>query len=1032
MESLARDLVGPEEGDDEVITDYPITKYICGVLYPQSSDAVDPSEDRDGEASAEDEELDSPVSLANVRYPSSLGVTFSVDTENVSTVVVKVSAATYSLAAGGEPPEDTDNDSPGAQGKGAWKRTSLQVQPIPLDVSNPCPGDRQVVAEGLELYYRVRSPDETGATSVTVALVNTKKQRRAALTRDADSFFQPTLSISAPDVSGQPFVERNHSSAVGVEDPDLASYLLLYRHAKSYAIGHGCSAAWTIDGEAPSLSRIYTTFIPTHELLLADQNQAIPPVPMSALSDPSECLPPLTALCDGYGCWIEMQGENVASLPSSELRATAENHVELCRTALARMRDGVELLSGDETAREAFCLANRAMTEQRARTDWIRDGKVTPHPDLSRPSWRPFQIAFVLLCLRGLVDREHPDRETADLLWFPTGGGKTEAYLCLIAFSVFLRRLRADGVGSGGGVTALMRYTLRLLTAQQFQRAAILICACELLRRRSPRLGAERIGIGLWVGQGGTPNSIRQAKESLAKLRSGGQVSESNPVQLQTCPWCGTPLTHKNYWVDEKGGRLVIHCDDSKCEFGEELPVWVVDDDIYRFRPSLLISTVDKFAALPWKEGVGHLFGIGHEDGPPDLIVQDELHLISGPLGTLAGLYETAIDRLSSVGSSRPKVVASTATIRRASAQTRNLFDRNVLQFPPPGLDARDSYFAVEAPPENKASRLYLGAMAPGTSHSTLMIRIYARLLQSAMESDGPDAARDAYWTLVGYFNSLRVLGAARLQVEDDVKDRIALISKNGQPRTVENSVELTSREASSEIPQHLKRMALSYPAPDALDVILATNMISVGMDIDRLGLMVVMGQPQSTSEYIQATSRVGRQPPGLVVVAYNAGRSRDRSHYEGFATYHSALYRQVESTSVTPFSARSRDRALHAVFIGLARMTIPELRPNEGAARILQVESQLQPVREVILDRIAELDPSEGVSAALQLDLVVRQWKERAEEIPDLVFWDTKNDGGSNRGLLVDAADDEAPARTFPTLWSLRDVDRSSNVYLD
>ncbi|MFD0070308.1 helicase-related protein, partial [Streptomyces sp. NPDC127574] len=380
------------------------------------------------------------------------------------------------------------------------------------------------------------------------------------------------------------------------------------------------------------------------------------------------------------------------------------------------------------------------------------------------------------------------------------------------------------------------------------------------------------------------------------------------------------------------------------CEFADCLPVHFLDEAVYAARPTLVIATVDKFASMPWRPATSALFNRNDPDDPtppPELIVQDELHLISGPLGTLTGLYETAVDALAD----RPKVIASTATIRRAAEQGRHLFAREVRQFPPAGLDARDSWFAVETPRGEKASRRYVGLLAPGTSQSTLLIRTYATLLHRAKHAETKDEVRDAYWSLVGYFNSLRLLSAAELQVHDDVVAYLELLAEREgvAVRPIANYSELTSRIDASEIPARLKGIEKRLPDEDTVDVLLATNMIAVGVDVDRLGLMAVMGQPQTTAEYIQATSRVGRAHPGLVAVMLNSSRSRDRSHYESFQHYHSALYREVESTSVTPFSARSRERGLHAVIVALARIMIPAARPNEGAGEVESYEHLLK-----------------------------------------------------------------------------------------
>lgn len=638
-------------------------------------------------------------------------------------------------------------------------------------------------------------------------------------------------------------------------------------------------------------------------MLLTDSNPEIDDSALTMLGlatrPPADVLTALDGLVTGYAEWISRKRTEATALAGTAFEAPAREQLELCGAALKRMRRGIRVLTTRPEAMEAFQLANEAMAQQRARSSWVRDERKKPL-DLGGGRWRPFQISFMLLCLEGIVDPNHEDRKIADLLWFPTGGGKTEAYLGLIAFTTFLRRIRHKA--QGAGVTVLMRYTLRLLTLQQFERAAILICAMERIRlTNEEKLGNEPISIGMWVGQSSTPNTLEVADESLAELRKEKTLQEKNPVQLHACPWCGTRLDAHQYEVDEVARRMHVRCPDPSCDFHRGLPVHLVDESVYDARPTLVIATVDKFASMPWREQTAALFNRVRADGtpPPELIVQDELHLISGPLGTLTGLYETAVDVLAD----HPKVIASTATIRRAYEQGKALFARDVSQFPPAGLDSRDSWFAVETPRETKASRQYLGLLTPSTSQSTLLIRTYATLLHQAKRSDTSQEVRDAYWTLVGYFNSLRLLAAAELQVHDDVEAYLEyLAARDGVPkRIIREQTELTSRANSSEIPTRLKQIEQRLPHEETVDVLLATNMISVGVDVDRLGLMAVMGQPQTTAEYIQATSRVGRSHPGLVAVMLNSARSRDRSHYENFLPFHSALYREVESTSVTP-----------------------------------------------------------------------------------------------------------------------------------
>ena len=1015
VERLERDLLGPTSPDEQ-LQDLPLDRYIVGVLYPRISESIDPAEDDDLADAVNQEDTaypDPPVALANTRYPSSAGLTFAVARGACDSILVDIAAARYS-------PVETES------GK-RWRREPSTIDRVPIDVTAPVSGQWKELGEGLSLFVKIRPVDDEGTASITLTLVNTREGHAGE--RDGDAFFQPSISVTAPD-GADAFVERRsrHSDR---GDPDLRSYRLLYRHAKTFAIGHGCAADWDRDGAAPRASRVFTTFLPRHKLLLADSNPAIISTGLGlqflSSADRAEVRTALQDFCGLYETWIDTRAGEIHQL-ASDLQPTAAEHLAACRECLGRMRDGVEKLGDDQTWK-AFRLANLAMWQQRSRATWIRTGKPTAEPVLDdAPQWRPFQLAFILQCIGGLADPNHRDRKLADLLWFPTGGGKTEAYLGLIAFTVFQRRLRSD---HGGGVTVLMRYTLRLLTLQQFDRAALLIAACEQIRRSRSDLGDNEISIGLWIGQAGTPNTLADARAALNSVRDGQEVAEGNPVQLRACPWCGAELGPFQYEITTEP-RMLIRCRDRECEFAAGLPVYLVDEDLYRRRPTLIIATVDKFATMPWRPETAALFNRGSSNPPPELIVQDELHLISGPLGTLAGLYETAVDLLCTEGGIPPKIIASTATIRRAQEQARGLFMREMRQFPPPGLDAGDSWFAIEAPPDAKGTREYIGAMAPGKSHATLMIRAYTSVLQAGVAVPGDAQSRDPYWTLVGYFNSLRVLGGARMQVQDDVRDQLPLVAGQETPRELDpdNRIELTSRESSADIPDHLARMEVRLPSPDTLDVILATNMISVGVDIDRLGLMAMMGQPQSTSEYIQATSRVGRSYPGLVITLLNAARSRDRSHYESFKTFHSGLYRQVESTSVTPFSPRARDRGLHAVLIALARLTIGGLADNDAAGRVAQYRPELGLLVEKILDRVRDIDPdAEGASSA-QLERTLAEWESRASQVSDLRYSGFRKT--LDQALLISAADgDKAQLNMFPTLWSLRDVDQESNLYL-
>ncbi|WP_393098667.1 helicase-related protein [Streptomyces sp. LN325] len=1059
---LRRELLGPAEdagpGDrQEVLTqDAPIDRYLTGVLYPRAADKA--AQQRKNEDHAELDGLDvaprltrddveesgtaPEVGASSDRRPSSMGLTFAIDPAISKTIVVSARAAVY---------EPTDADGTliparraeartTADQRERWRRRELDLPDQSIIVTEPAPKDPIALTPEAALHVIVRRPDrKSGAITVTLTLINTQKVGERDL-QDAFSLFQCGLTVRAADGSTL-FVERPAPAAA--HDPEIATSRLLHRHAPTFAVGHGCAAEWDwtpppigmTDSVRAAVAEVRSAFVPTVEVLLTDSNPEIDSSALSMLGlaekPAAEVLAALEELATGYERWIDRKASEAEALTGEAHAEPARDQVTACREALGRICEGIALLRIKPDLMSAFRLANRAMADQRARSVWVKGGR-HGSPDPAAGRWRPFQIAFVLLCLAGIDDPDHDDRKLSDLLWFPTGGGKTEAYLGLIALTSFLRRLRKGA--NGGGVTVLMRYTLRLLTLQQFERAAILLCSMENMRRRTPELGHEEFAVGMWVGRSATPNTLAEADKRLNELRVNldKRLATENPVQLHACPWCGTRLDARNYEVDADAKRMHVRCTGTGCDFADGLPVHLIDEAVYEARPTLVIATVDKFASMPWRPATSALFNRNDPADPtppPELIVQDELHLISGPLGTLTGLYETAVDALAD----RPKVIASTATIRRAADQGRHLFAREVRQFPPAGLDARDSWFAVETPREEKASRRYVGLLAPGTSQSTLLIRTYATLLHRAKQAETKDEVRDAYWSLVGYFNSLRLLSAAELQVHDDVVAYLELLAEREgvAVRSVANYSELTSRIDASEIPTRLKGIEKRLPDEDTVDVLLATNMIAVGVDVDRLGLMAVMGQPQTTAEYIQATSRIGRAHPGLVAVMLNSSRSRDRSHYEGFQHYHSALYREVESTSVTPFSARARERGLHAVIVALARILIPAARPNDGAGEVESYEHVLRgPVKSVLLDRVREVTPEETDAVSLAFDEFVEWWCEEADIHGGLLFEPRR--GGRAPSLLKAYDDESEDSEAWSTLWSLRDVDAESALFME
>jgi len=1011
VDALRAELIGGDQ--DEVVTEFPLSRFVTGILWPRAEDssAAGPEQDRanpdsDSHAASALDEVDTPVSLTHTRFPSAFGISFSVD-EGTADIVVEIAAAQYE------------------ESQGSWHRKPLPKEPVRMAVA--ATGNHRVrIADSLELHVVIhRSRD--GVRPVTLALVNNASAPQGSY-RDSYAWYQVGMTVRCDEG----FRERPAHVSSGLEDEDVESNRLLFRNARNLAIGHGCAVEWT---DSLTVTELRMSFVPTYDVARAETSiPGVPPLRMSEFGA-GRGIDLLTDLAARYRIWISAQEARIPELGDEMLVRTARTHVARATRAADRIADGLAVLREDESARRAFEMMNRAMWEQRNRQEYIRNGA-----EPSEQYWRPFQIAFIVMNLRGLAEPTDPERDLADLLWFPTGGGKTEAYLGLIGFAILLRRLRDP---RHGGVSVIMRYTLRLLTLQQFERAAGLICALEILRRRELP-DASPITLGLWVGQGATPNDVKKAKAALNKLKRGEQLPKENPMQLTRCPWCGADLSPDDYTARlSPVEELTITCPDASCDFhaGAGLPAYVVDSDVYRVRPSLVIGTVDKFAMMAWRAEAQAIFSADGQHPRPDLIVQDELHLISGPLGTMVGLYEAAVDAACSADGIRPKLIASTATIRRAGRQMRSVFARDTRQFPPPGLDAGDSFFSTEADPSTTGPRQYVGVLAQGTSHTYLLVRTYAALLQAAADLDVPDDVRDPYWTLIAYFNSLRVLGGAAMQVTDDVPDQMKVIATRGAKRErplPEEPAELTSRVPSSEIPRQLAALGVSYgDAKRPLDILLATNMISVGLDVDRLGLMAVMGQPQATAEYIQATSRVGRRHPGLVVAIYNAARSRDLSHYEAFSSYHRALYRQVEPISATPFAPRARDRGLHGCLVSMARTTDERLSPDTAAAAIAHEPELLSPMIEAILSRARDVAPQENQATRAQLEQLAEAWAD-AGASGSLKYAGWHDATGALLVQVDSALADSSSGPAFPvhdapwaTLTSLRDVDAESSFYI-
>lgn len=1150
-EILQADLVGPWDGEHEEFRPNapgPRDRYLVGALGPRhlprsvTAEADEMPETEAGTAGdgadAELPNVMTPQALGRM-WASSMGLSFAVP-QDVEVIHVTAQWGTYDR----HQVED-------AEGKktGAWRREphvvereirvgGLITERIPLT------GERYD-APGVHLSVVVRWRD--GQRIVELALLNAQSGSPNAT---PTWLFQTELAVQALDGDTAIFLPINDPldgvTAPGT-DPEEAHLRLLYREQRRYASGRNVAVHAEVRPGERRAHRLVTTWLPAYEVpatVAPDDSPHLEGVELSMdrLADPSltvaELRTGLAPLANGYRAWLDERETEIAGLPEP-LRPAAESAVFTARNAAARIRTGVDLLTdpsaaGHADALTAFRFANRAMALQRRHTEIaaLREAESLGFAEAeakvaergaSAASWRPFQLAFVLLNLPPLANADHPDRAAipldgepgtgvVDLLFFPTGGGKTEAYLGLTAFTFAIRRLQGV-IGSGAearsgfaGVAVLMRYTLRLLTAQQFQRAAALVCAAEWLRREDETTwGSEPFRIGLWVGMGVSPNWWDDADRQIAAAREAGDGKRVNVLQTLTCPWCGEPLrAQHDLEVSEPERRVRLFCPRGEgaraCPFSrtqdpDGLPILTVDEEIYRYVPSLVIATVDKLAQMPWRGYAGMLFGrvrawcprhgYRHDDmssrtqcgtrhnshpplpsatsqnvrrlRPPDLIIQDELHLISGALGTTVGLFEAAVDelctwRLPSGAEAAPKIVASTATTKRAAEQVRGVFGRDLAIFPPQVIDIGDTFFSRQVPvTEQTPGRRYLGVCAHGTRLKSAEIRLAEILLIAGQTLfDRYGAAADPYMTLVDYFNATRELAGMRRYLDDDVTTRVRT---GGRTRGLSDRIatragmltvqELTSRISSADISDVLQRLEHTFapeldtstrrgalpaefvaarkerrdPHPLAarfgaradsvrqpVDVVLATSMLQVGVDVSRFGLMVVMGQPKNTAEYIQASSRVGRDPrrPGFVVTLYNWSRPRDLAHFEDFAHYHATFYRQVEALSVTPYARRALDRGTAGTFVAAVRNHDDDFSHNRDAFDVPLDDPRVRTVRERFLRRAEIIAGMRGRDYLDErLNVVLDRWKERKTGSTRLAYQTVGENGEQLVGLL-------------------------------
>lgn len=943
------------------------------------------------------------------------------------------------------------------------------------------------------------------------------------------------VNISIADEFLVPYSENIFISESGKYTEDTTTQFI-YRQFEDYTIGHGCSVKWDLSGD---LKKIETEYLPSCE------TPDIEPIPrdkskvpfydekgnvfilptflkntkvqefkwLSIFSDASdqEILKELLGFVNSYKQWIESNRHN-SDKQYSEL---INQELKKCDKDYNRMRTNIEgLLSGDKNKQnlKTFRLMNSSMFMQLLHSNFKKAEYKEINLIINEPTfssfdfnfyksykekeptaWRAFQLAFILLNLDGIFqdefDKDWKYRNNwVDLVWFPTGGGKTEAYLGLIALTILNRRVLLGE--RGGGTAAIMRYTLRLLTTQQFQRATILVMALELIRRWNKfDLGQEPITIGLWVGDNSIPNKIIGLKEEFQKFRA----NKGNRIPFSSCPWCGAKLLASPNEIKDTDlifhyNKLHLSCTNNKCNFylpefddnilQDALPINLCDESIYQHPPTLLFGTVDKFAQLAHKvsndaknrhQDSRRLFGKGNwEQGkpqngylPPDLIIQDELHLLMGPLGSAVALFESAIDQLCTrTDGTRPKIISSTATTRNTELQIAALFDRKVNLFPKPGIDCDDSFFAFykrkyanekKDTKEYLSKRKYIGFLPTGRTQIWMQMRLAAILFThraifelkelgefSPIDFDKYEPfkkAMDYYHTIISYFNSLKEVGKTQSQVQSYIKKEIrkvftgvilpkklmhALYTYNlteaeltgrlsgedvkTQQENVEHQWDASKRFAYYRDKNDSKSEVIKGKTPP--EFVVATNMISVGLDISRFNTIIVNSMPRNIAEYIQATSRVARSEPGLVLTIHHPFRARDVSHYEKFIEFHEKMYSYVEPISITPFTEKAVNRYLGLYFATILRHTINRFVGRNSADNINTLsEADYKQIVDSIVDyfHIRSKRMEKQFSGTI-LDLLkeknvnyIKRWIEEA-----FVEWKNLKSGIDSRSILV------------------------------
>ena len=1083
-------LVGTHIQDGEyLIGEKPLNRFFTGFLFPIGSETVETESSDDYEGGDEDQATQQVKEKKRYLPPSSAGFSFFITGANIRLRVFH-NAVNFSL----ENKKDNLNQKFTPDREHKWKCHSLcgadgheETFYSPQDNSDTYL-ESKVIFDGLGKIDALWRKYKNGFI-VTITLTNTQllsyEKNQTPKDKEYDENLLSLFQVELRCIIQEGTIERYPSQERVLLTEEEKELELRYKDSLIYGVGHGVAVDWGTNNQQKM--EIWSDFLPSVEVpqVTADigsgDSKALDFGFLSTCDKDSSVISVLSCFVDNYEGWILEQQKKALSEEDCD-KQTAQNIVDKMCIAKDRMRTSLKVIEQDDSAKTAFAVMNQAMLLQMISNDRNRGCYKADNVY----QWRPFQLAFILMVLESLIDENSEFREEVDLIWFPTGGGKTEAYLGVMAFLFIYRRLKYPA--SYGGTVAIMRYTLRLLTSQQFLRACKVISALEIIRKKNESiLGEIPISIGLWLGGANSPNTIYQANEYLKK-------QDYSKFVLSSCPWCGDKFSHDNYKIVADDFHFT--CTNKQCDLGKEdnniLPYNVVDESLYNNPPSLLIATVDKFARLAWEERTASFFG-NNGNRPPELIIQDELHLISSALGSVVGMYEAGIDTLLIAKGVHAKYIASTATIKSAAKQVKNLFARDMQLFPPSGLRFDDSYFAKTVSVKEKSGRLYIGYLAPKLSTNTCMAPLSGTLLAAPTKLFNDESLEqylDSWWTQIIYHGSLKGVNNSYTVFQGSAKSRLINLTKEcfiqeleeeskgwyqkhkndspeldfdnflGKTETEINSIlanrqvppefqrifrkylpirdislgSLTSKRTADETAQIFDALSKDKSEPEHLDVALATNMISVGLDVSRLALMIINGQPLTTAEYIQASSRVGRgDTPGVVFVNYYKAQARSLSHYENFRAYHDSFYRFVEPSSLTPFTYQVCSRALHAALIIALRHSGVGLLENNKAGNLDPDASEVKSIIAKFKDRIKRAikqnnkvtsDEKNKISQInAHIDSLIESWHSEIKfnENSTLVY-NSKDRGMHN--LICNFGEEDGYSIPWATLQSMRNVE--------